>query len=143
MKTALLLIVSNVFMTLAWYGHLKFTDKPLWLVIVASWGVALFEYAFQVPANRIGARRFTVTQLKIMQECITLAVFSVMAFLLFGERLRWNNAVAYAFILVAVFFAFRGQREAEGLKEKREQARAVDDVELSTQTRRSPSEAGD
>ncbi|HZT58013.1 MAG TPA: DMT family protein [Pyrinomonadaceae bacterium] len=124
MKTALLLVVSNVFMTLAWYGHLKFTDKPLWLVIVASWGVALFEYSFQVPANRIGARHFTVTQLKIMQECVTLAVFSVIAFLLFGERLRWNNAVAYAFILAAVFFAFRGRRGERGAEEMRQPERA-------------------
>src|SRR5881396_3494043 len=70
MKTILLLVISNTFMTLAWYGHLKFKDKPLWLMILASWGIALFEYMFQVPANRTGSYQFTVTQLKVMQECI-------------------------------------------------------------------------
>lgn len=84
MKTILLLVISNTFMTLAWYGHLKFREKPLWMVILASWCIALFEYMFQVPANRIGSYEFTVTQLKVIQECITLAVFTVIAWLLFG-----------------------------------------------------------
>ncbi len=106
MLTPLLLIISNIFMTLAWYGHLKFESYPLWLVIPASWSVALLEYAFQVPANRLGAQRFTVTQLKIMQECITLAVFSVIAYLLFGQKLTVNTAISYAFVVAAVYFAF-------------------------------------
>ena len=93
-------------MTLAWYGHLKFKSKPLLLAIVASWSIALFEYVFQVPANRIGSQMFTVTQLKIMQECITLVVFTVIAYLLFGEPLKWNTAVSYALIVGAVAFAF-------------------------------------
>jgi uncharacterized protein (DUF486 family) len=94
-------------MTLAWYGHLKYKSKPLVFVIVVSWSVALLEYVFQVPANRIGAQTFSVTQLKIMQECITLVVFTVIAFLLFGEPLKWNTAVSYALIIGAVFFSFR------------------------------------
>lgn len=101
-----LLIVSNIFMTLAWYGHLKHKSSALWLVILASWGLALFEYVFQVPANRIGSEILSVTQLKILQECITLVVFTVIAFFMFGETLKWNNVVSYLFILGAVFFAF-------------------------------------
>ena len=93
-------------MTLAWYGHLRYKGKPLLLVIVVSWSIALFEYIFQVPANRIGAQIFTVTQLKIMQECITLIVFTVVAYLLFGEPLKWNTVVSYALIVGAVALAF-------------------------------------
>lgn len=107
MKTVVLLVISNIFMTLAWYGHLKYKSKPLIFVILVSWAVALFEYVFQVPANRIGSQTFSVTQLKIMQECITLVVFTVIAYLLFGEPLKWNNAVSYALIVGAVFFSFR------------------------------------
>ena len=106
MKTVALLFISNVFMTLAWYGHLKFKDKPLWLVIVASWGIAFFEYLFQVPANRIGSARFSVTQLKVMQECITLVVFTVIAAILFNQWPRWNNVVSFALIVGAVYFTF-------------------------------------
>ena len=106
-----LLIISNVFMTLAWYGHLKFKSSALWLAILASWGLALFEYVFQVPANRTGAEIFSVTQLKIMQECVTLVVFSVMAYFMFGETLKWNNIVSYLFIVGAVVFAFWGKSE--------------------------------
>jgi uncharacterized protein (DUF486 family) len=95
-------------MTLAWYGHLKLKAKPLLLTILMSWLIALPEYTFQVPANRIGSVTFTVTQLKIMQECITLIVFTVIAFLLFGERPSWNIIISYLFILGAVCFAFRG-----------------------------------
>ncbi len=107
MKTAILLTISNVFMTLAWYGHLKFKSKPLALVVVLSWLLAFFEYVFQVPANRIGSETFTLTQLKVMQECITLVVFTVVAYFLFGQTLRWNNLVSYALIVGAVYFAFR------------------------------------
>lgn len=113
MKTVILLIISNTFMTIAWYGHLKFRNEPLALVIAASWGIALFEYVFQVPANRSGAERYSVTQLKIIQECITLAVFTVIAYLMFGQTLKWNNVVSYAFIMGAVYFAFRGKKGEE------------------------------
>ena len=106
METVGLLVISNIFMTIAWYGHLKYRGKPLVRVIFASWGIALFEYVFQVPANRMGAEIFTITQLKIMQECITLTVFTVFVFLVFRERPGWNNFVSYAFILAAVYFAF-------------------------------------
>ena len=101
MKTVFLLIVSNVFMTLAWYGHLKFKSSALWLAILASWGLALFEYIFQVPANRFGSDVFSVTQLKIIQEAITLTVFTLIAYVLFGETLKWNNLVSYALLLGA------------------------------------------
>ena len=106
MKTVLLLIVSNVFMTLAWYGHLKFKGTALWLAVLASWGLAFFEYIFQVPANRYGSDVFSVTQLKIIQEAITLTVFTLIAYVLFGEGLKWNNVVSYVLLMGAVFFAF-------------------------------------
>lgn len=106
MKTVILLVIANLFMTFAWYGHLKFKDKALWIVILASWGIAFFEYIFQVPANRIGSETFSLTQLKVMQEVITLIVFTVVAFLVFGETLKWNNAVSFLLIIGAVFFAF-------------------------------------
>ena len=107
-----LLTVSNVFMTFAWYGQLKFkTDKqgiplPLWLVILASWGIAFFEYLFMIPANRWGSSVYSVTQLKIMQEVITLAVFCGFAFFFLGEKIRWNYVAAFVCILAAVAFAF-------------------------------------
>jgi uncharacterized protein (DUF486 family) len=105
-KTVVLLTVSNIFMTVAWYGHLKYKNAPLVSLIVISWSVALFEYIFQVPANRIGSQTYSLMQLKVMQECITLIVFTAIAFLLFGETLKWNNLVSYAFIVGAVFFSF-------------------------------------
>lgn len=102
-----LLIISNTFMTAAWYGHLKFENKPLWIVILVSWGIAFFEYCFQVPANRIGNMGgMSAAQLKIIQEVITLAVFVVFARLYLNEKLTWNYYVAFAFILGAVFFVF-------------------------------------
>jgi uncharacterized protein (DUF486 family) len=107
MKTVILLIIANIFMTIAWYGHLKYRRKPLALAIFVSWGIAFFEYMFQVPANRIGAEQFNVTQLKVIQECITLTVFTVFAFLFFHERPRWNNFISYGLILAAVYFALR------------------------------------
>jgi len=105
-KTIVLLVISNIFMTLAWYGHLKYKTKPLIVVIVVSWLIAFFEYIFQVPANRIGSQIFTVTQLKILQECITLVVFTGIAYLLFGETMKWNILVSYVLIVGAVYFSF-------------------------------------
>jgi len=105
--TAGLLTCSNVFMTFAWYAHLKDLRSRAWYVAaIVSWSIALFEYIFQVPANRIGAQRFTVTQLKIMQECITLVVFTVVAYFLFGQSIRWNHVVSYMLIVGAVYFTF-------------------------------------
>jgi uncharacterized protein (DUF486 family) len=101
-----LLTVSNVFMTFAWYGHLKFKGKPLALVILASWGIAFFEYVLMVPANRWGSSSFSPYQLKIIQEVITLTVFVVFAFLYFGVRPAWNHVAAFACILAAVAFTF-------------------------------------
>ena len=107
MKTIALLTISNIFMNLAWYGHLKFKNHALWLVILLSWALAFFEYCFQVPANRIGSNEWTVPQLKILQECITLLVFTIIAFALFRSPVKWNYLVSYAFIIGAVFFAFK------------------------------------
>jgi len=107
MKTILLLTISNTFMNLAWYGHLKFKNSPLWLAILASWAIALFEYAFQVPANRIGSKEWSLPQLKVLQECITLVVFTAVAFVLFHTPIKWNYLVSYALIAGAVFFAFK------------------------------------
>lgn len=109
MKTFLLLLVSNVFMTLAWYGQLKlkfFEGKALWLVVLISWGIAFFEYCLMVPANRLGyAEGMSGYQLKIMQEVITLGVFVAFAWLVLGEKLSWNYAVSFLLILAAVYFA--------------------------------------
>jgi uncharacterized protein (DUF486 family) len=109
LRTAGLLVISNTFMTYAWYGHLKHRDWPLWLAIVSSWLIALVEYCFAVPANRIGVVQFTVTQLKIIQEVITLSVFSVFAWLYLGEEIKWNYAMSFLCILGAVAFAFWGK----------------------------------
>ena len=106
MKTALLLLASNVFMTAAWYGHLKYKQSALWLAILVSWIIALPEYCLQVPANRWGHGDFSAFQLKIMQEVITLVVFVVFAMLYLKEHPRWNHLVAMAFVLGAVCFAF-------------------------------------
>jgi uncharacterized protein (DUF486 family) len=102
----LLLTCSNVFMTFAWYGHLKFKNSSLWLVILASWGIAFFEYVLQVPANRWGNSIYSVTELKTIQEVITLCVFSGFALLYLGERIRWNHFAAFLCILAAVVFTF-------------------------------------
>ncbi|MEO0081829.1 MAG: DMT family protein [candidate division WOR-3 bacterium] len=106
MRTVLLLVVSNVFMTFAWYGHLKYPKTPLVLAILASWGIALAEYCFQVPANRLGYGQFTGAQLKTIQEVITLVVFSVFSVVYLKESLRWNYLVGFALIVAAVFFIF-------------------------------------
>ena len=102
MTTIALLFASNLFMTAAWYGHLRFRTAPLWLAILASWAIALAEYCLQVPANRWGYGRFTAAQLKIAQEVITLVVFVVFAWLWLGEAPRWNEAVAFCLVLAAV-----------------------------------------
>ena len=121
MKAALtvsLLVVSNIFMTLAWYGHLKFREwkwfegAGLFAVILISWGLAFFEYCFQVPANRIGFREnggpFTLLQLKVMQEVITLIVFVGFSLLFFkNETFRWNHAIGLVFLILAVYFIFK------------------------------------
>lgn len=103
----LLLTISNIFMTFAWYGHLKYKGSALWIVILVSWGIALFEYCFQVPANRIGHEFFTAAQLKTIQEVITLAVFSVFSIFYLKEEFQWNYLVGFALIILAVFFIFK------------------------------------
>lgn len=120
LTTILLLIISNIFMTIAWYGHLKLQTMgisknwPLFVVILVSWGVALLEYCFMVPANRIGFQEnggpFSLFQLKILQEVITLTVFTIVAMVLFsGEKLHWNNVAAFACLIAAVCFTFLPQ----------------------------------
>lgn len=102
-----LLIASNVFMTFAWYGHLKFTSRPLLLVILVSWGIAFFEYCLAVPANRIGHRVYTTAELKVMQEVITLSVFAVFSVAILGERLTVNHGIGFALICAGAWFVFR------------------------------------
>jgi hypothetical protein len=99
----LLLVGSNVFMTVAWYGHLKFKASPLWLVVFASWGIALFEYCLQVPANRWGHSVYSAVQLKTIQEVITLSVFAAFSVWYLGEPLRWNHLAGFALMVVAAF----------------------------------------
>jgi uncharacterized protein (DUF486 family) len=107
MTTIILLTISNIFMTIAWYGHLKFKNSPLWIVIIVSWLIAFFEYCFQVPANRWGYGQFTAAQLKIIQEIITLVVFCVFSVVYLKEALKWNYIVGYMFMALAVFFIFK------------------------------------
>lgn len=107
MRTFLLLLCSNVFMTFAWYGHLKFKEVALWKVILISWLIAFVEYCFQVPANRWGHEQFSAAQLKLLQEVITLIVFCVFSIFYLKESLRWNYLVAFGLILLAVFFVFK------------------------------------
>jgi uncharacterized protein (DUF486 family) len=108
MRTVILLLASNVFMTFAWYGHLKHTETPLWKAIIVSWGIALFEYTLMVPANRLGyANGMNGFQLKITQEVITLVVFSVFAVLYLKEPFHWRYLVSFAFLMDAVYFMFK------------------------------------
>ncbi len=107
MKTIVLLTISNIFMTFAWYGHLKYRNVPLYQVIVVSWLIAFFEYCFQVPANRIGSYEFSAAQLKTIQEIITLTVFAVFSVLYLKQPLRWNYTVGFALIVAAVAVIFK------------------------------------
>lgn len=107
MNTIFLLLLSNVFMTMAWYGHLKYgSDWPLWQVVLVSWGIALFEYCLAVPANRLGYGQFSGFQLKVIQEVATLAIFAGFAILVLKEKFAWNYMAAFACLGGAVFFAF-------------------------------------
>lgn len=121
----LLLVGSNLFMTLAWYGHLKFPTWPLWIVILASWGIALFEYVLQVPANRLGKEVFTVTQLKIVQEAITLVVFVLFAWVYFKEVPNWRTGLAVLLVLVAVAIVPRKDEVEEKQEATTEQTEDV------------------
>ena len=104
--TVLLLVLSNVFMTFAWYGHLKFKSRALWLVIMVSWGIAFFEYCLQVPANRVGHGVYNAAQLKTIQEVITLGVFVAFSVWYLGEPIRWNHLAGFALIVGASFLIF-------------------------------------
>ncbi len=107
MRTVALLVVSNLFMTAAWYGHLKYKSSPLWIAILVSWGIAFVEYCFQVPANRLGHGQFSAAQLKTIQEVISLVVFAGFSVTYLKEPLRWNYAVGFAFLVAAAFFLFK------------------------------------
>ena len=107
MRTVILLSLSNVFMTFAWYGHLKYKDSPLWKAIILSWMIAFFEYCLQVPANRIGHYEYTAAELKTMQEVITLVVFAGFSVLFLKEELKWNYLVGFGFIALGAFFVFK------------------------------------
>ena len=102
-----LLIISNVFMTFAWYGHLRHKNSALWIVILVSWGIAFLEYCFQVPANRMGHEVYNVVQLKTIQEVITLIIFSLFSVLYLKEQFKWNYLIGFIFIILAVFFIFK------------------------------------
>jgi len=106
-KTVLLLTISNIFMTIAWYGHLRYRQAVLWKVILVSWLIAFLEYCFQVPANRIGYSQFSAAQLKVLQEVITLIVFCVFSVVYLKEDLKWNYLVGFLLIAGAVFFVFK------------------------------------
>ena len=106
MRTIVLLTISNIFMTFAWYGHLKYRNEGLWKVILASWGITFFEYCFQVPANRIGSYEFNAAQLKTIQEVITLTVFAAFSVTYLGEKLKWNYAARAVCLVLGVFFRF-------------------------------------
>jgi len=103
----LLLTGSNVFMTFAWYGHLKFKDRPLWVVILVSWGIALLEYCLAVPANRYGSRVYSAAELKALQEVITLSVFAVFSVFYLGQKITLNHAIGFALIAAGAFFVFK------------------------------------
>src|SRR3989339_1855041 len=107
MRTIALLILSNSFMTLAWYGHLKHKSAPLWAAILASWGIAFFEYCFQVPANRIGSYQFSTIHLKTIQEIITLVVFCFFSYFYLNEPVKINQMIGFVFIVLAAFFIFK------------------------------------
>ena len=107
MPTILMLTISNVFMTISWYGHLKYKQSPLWIVIIVSWLIAFVEYCFQVPANRMGHAVFSAAQLKTIQEIITLVVFCVFSVAYLKEPLRWNILAGFACIVAAAFFIFK------------------------------------
>ena len=107
MTTIVLLTISNIFMTFAWYGHLKYRQAPLFKVILISWGIAFFEYCFQVPGNRIGSYEFSAVQLKTIQEVITLTVFSVFSVLYLDAPIKWNYILGFVLIVAAVFVIFK------------------------------------
>ena len=107
MSTIILLTISNIFMTIAWYGHLKYKNSPLWIVIIVSWLIAFVEYCFQVPANRFGHRHFSAAQLKTIQEVITLTVFSVFSIVYLHEDLKWNYIVGFLLMIGAVAIIFK------------------------------------
>ena len=113
MTTVVLLTISNIFMTFAWYGHLKHKDWPLWVAVLVSWGIAFFEYCFQVPANRFGHAQFSAPQLKTIQEVITLVVFAAFSIMYLKEPMKWNYVVGFVMIAGGAFFVFKDWSPAQ------------------------------
>ncbi len=111
MRTIVLLAISNIFMVVAWYGHLRFKQAPLWLAVIASWCIAFFEYCFQVPANRWGHGQFTAAQLRVLAEVLNLAVFALFSIWYLREEFRWNYALAFFFLIAAVMAMFMGREQ--------------------------------
>ena len=111
MRTIILLAISNLFMVAAWYGHLRFKHAPLWLAVIASWGIAFFEYCFQAPANRWGHGQFTAAQLRVIAEVLNIAIFAVFSIWYLQEKFRWNYALAFLFLIAAVIVVFMGREE--------------------------------
>jgi len=109
MHTVILLTISNIFMTFAWYGHLKFKTSPLWIAVMASWAIAFIEYWFAVPANRIGSAVYSAAELKTMQEVITLVVFAIFSVLYLKEPLGWNHLIGFGLIAAGAAFIFQGR----------------------------------
>lgn len=107
MLTIILLLASNIFMTVAWYGHLKHTDVPLWKVVLFSWGIAFFEYCLQVPANRLGYGRFSAIELKTIQEVLSLLTFCFFSVFYLKEKLQWNHLLGFVLIVAAVYVIFK------------------------------------
>jgi uncharacterized protein len=107
MKTVILLLISNIFMTFAWYGHLKFKSATMYMAILVSWLIAFVEYCFMIPANRIGYGQFTAAQLRTIQEVVSLSVFAVFSVVYLKEELKWNYLVGFGFIIMGVFFVFK------------------------------------
>jgi len=108
----LMLVASNVFMTFAWYGHLKVEHRPLWFLVIVSWGIAFFEYCLAVPANRMGSAVYSAAELKTLQEVITLAVFAASAVMFLGEKLTWNHGIGFILIAAGAAFVFQGPFKA-------------------------------
>lgn len=107
MLTVGLLALSNIFMTIAWYGHLKYKHSPIWIVILISWGIAFFEYCLQVPANRWGHGQFNAAQLKTIQEALSLTIFAIFSIVYLKEEFRWNHALGFALIVAGSFVVFK------------------------------------
>ena len=134
MATVLLLLASNIFMTVAWYGHLKFPKEAYWKVILISWGIAFFEYCLQVPANRIGNEVLTVTQLKVIQEVLSLATFALFAIFMFKEKFNYNHVISFVLLVGAAFFATNRRKHSSHTTSPHRNRRCLTIATITTQS---------